>query len=75
MGGNASIDVSKMSERVSQLLDRALDQKLPYLASLEEKTEERKPKTYDEYFKQLAAMSAGAKSGSGKDKAIIQETS
>lgn len=56
MGGNPSIDASKMGSEVSMMLDRSLEQKIPYLKQPEEKPASKS--MYDEYFKQLAEFTA-----------------
>jgi len=62
LGGNANLDVSKLGVSISQLLDKSLQQGLPYLAEFLDSEEDTSEKddvssgAYDEYFKQLEEM-------------------
>ena len=67
MGGNINMDVTKISSSVSELLDSATRQKLPYI-QINDASDSKPGKEgeYDLYFEQLRKMTEELKSKSGK---------
>lgn len=53
LSGNSGIDVSKTMDRLTVVLDKAVNQRMPYIKT-EDKDEEEKKTDYSDAFAQLA---------------------